>query len=286
MTPILSERGYRLIHVILTLAGLYAAYAGLLFFLQRSMIFPRSMIAAATGLSLPKNVDRWMVNTEKETVEAWFMPADDKFQPPCPAVIFSHGNAELIDFWPEYLDQFPKNGVHLLLVEFPGYGRSTGIPSEASITRAMATAYDLLLTQDRVDPTRIILFGRSIGGGAVCSLARIRPSAAMILISTFTSIRSFAVRYGLPPFLVRDPMDNLSFIQQYDHPVLILHGRQDEIIPFDHALQLHSSARISKLISYDSGHNDCPPDWRVFWSDVLAFLAEHRILTDIPHPGP
>ncbi|MGD9973667.1 MAG: alpha/beta hydrolase [Desulfatirhabdiaceae bacterium] len=275
----LSERGYRLVNVILTLAGLYAAYAGLLFFMQRSMIFPRGMIPVAAGLSLPKDIDRWTVKTEKETVEAWFVPAaENQSRSLCPAVIFAHGNAELIDFWVEPLNRFSQNGIHLLLVEYPGYGRSTGTPSEASISRSMTAAYDLLVRQNRVDASRIILLGRSIGGGAVCRLARIRPSAALILMSTFTSIRSFAVRYGLPPFLVRDPMDNLSLIQQYDHPVLILHGRQDEIIPFQHAQTLHSAARNSRLIPYDSGHNDCPPDWSVFWTDVLGFLKEHHIL--------
>jgi hypothetical protein len=196
-------------------------------------------------------------------------------------VIFAHGNAELIDFWPEYLRPLSRNGIHLLLVEYPGYGRSKGRPSEKSITRVFAAAYDQLVARNTVDPGSIILFGRSIGGGAICSLAKARPSAGLILLSTFTSIRSFAPRYGLFPFMIRDPMDNLEVLKKYPRPVLILHGKQDELIPFSHAKTLVSASRNTRLIAYDCGHNDCPPDWHLFWNDVFAFLREHSMIERI-----
>ena len=269
-----------MIRILLTAAGLYLAYAGLVFFLQRSMIFPRFVIPPFTDPTRPQTAEVLTIHTGEGTVEAWFIPADAPFPGPCPAVIFAHGNAELIDFWPEYLKPLSQNGIHLLLVEYPGYGRSKGHPSEKSITSSLIAAYDQLVSRNTVDPGRIILFGRSIGGGAICSLAKARPSAGLILLSTFTSIRSFAPRYGLFPFMIRDPMDNLEVLEEYPRPVLILHGKQDELIAFTHATALASVSRNARLIAYDCGHNDCPPEWNVFWKDVFAFLQEHGMMNE------
>ncbi len=261
-------------------------YAGLLFFFQRSMIFPRGMIPSVPEPVISPHIRQIRLETGKESVDMWLLEADARFERPCPAVIFAHGNAELIDFWPEYLDRFQHIGIHLLLVEYPGYGRSTGRPSQTSITRVLTAAYDRLISLEQVDSRRIILFGRSIGGGAVCSLAKVRPSAAIILMSTFTGIRYFAIRYGLPSALVRDPMDNLGFLQNYEQPVLVLHGRHDEIIPYSHALLLLSASPKASLISWECGHNDCPPDWEDFWKEVVSFLGQWELVPMDPNTSP
>ncbi len=268
-----------MLRILLAVAVCYIAYAALAFLLQRNMIFPRFLISQAEDFMKPPDIEVFRVNTGYEEVETWFMPAEPVFSSGrSPAVIFAHGNAELIDSWPQYLKPFTQNGLHVLLVEYPGYGRSTGKPSESSITRAFVAAYDHLVARENVDPGRIILFGRSLGGGAVCSLAKERPSAAIILSSTFTSISSFALKYGLPSFVIRDPMDNLNVLKQYKAPVLLFHGIRDEVIPFEHARTLAAASGMARLITYDSGHNDCPPDWDVFWRDVFDFLSDHSLV--------
>jgi fermentation-respiration switch protein FrsA (DUF1100 family) len=97
-------------------------------------------------------------------------------------------------------------------------------------------------------------------------------------MSTFTSVRSFAIRYLAPKFLVRDPFENLAVVQDYEGPILILHGRQDNVIPYSHGVKLHRAAPHSKFISYEAGHNDCPPDWRAFWKDIESFLNEIDVI--------
>jgi hypothetical protein len=169
-------------------------------------------------------------------------------------------------------------GMGLLLVEYPGYGRSAGSPSQERITDVFTAAYDTIVKRPAVDASRIVLFGRSLGGGAVCQLADRRPSAAMILMSAFTSARSFAIRYLAPGFLMRDPFDNLAVVKDYPNPILILHGKHDEVVPYRHGKRLHEAAADSNMVTYDSGHNDCPPDWEKFWKDVRRFLAENDIL--------
>jgi fermentation-respiration switch protein FrsA (DUF1100 family) len=259
---------------------LYTAYCGLLFLLQRQILFPRYQISQPVQHEQPiGGLEKFWLDTDSGKVEAWFIPPDNyQTATPAPAVIFGHGNGELIDFWPGELRKFNRLGVGIMLVEYPGYGRSAGSPSEGSISQTFVAAYDLLISRKDVDPSRIILLGRSLGGGAVCALARHKPSATLILMSTFTSAKSFAKNFLVPPFLVRDPFDNLEVVKNYPNPVLIIHGKHDTIIPFSHGKALHQAAKKGEMITYNAGHNDCPPDWDVFWKDVERFLRTQGII--------
>lgn len=256
----------------------YVGYCALLFSMQRQMMFPRGFIPAPPHSARDiAGLEKIWLDTGVGKVESWYLPpATPRNGIPAPVVIFAHGNAELIDFWPDELKTFTKFGWGLLLVEYPGYGRSAGRPSQESIMQIFITAYDILTGRKDIDPECIVLFGRSLGGGAVCALAAERPSKALILMSSFTSVRSLAIRYLVPKFLVRDPFDNLEVVRNYKGSILIIHGKNDGIIPYSHGMKLHKAAPHSKLIAYDAGHNDCPPDWRVFWRDIESFLAEIR----------
>lgn len=260
---------------------LYSAYVGFIFLMQRQIMFPRGMIPAPSpdAGKVPGREQLWL-NTSSGRVEAWYLPPATPPQRPGPAVIFAHGNGELIDFWPNELTPFRQMGIGVLLVEYPGYGRSEGSPSQRSITAAFVAAYDLLKQRPDIDPDRIVLFGRSIGGGAVCALAQARPSAALILMSTFINVSAFAKNFLVPPFLVRDPFDNLAVVKSYPKPILFIHGKQDDVIPYRHGLTLYQAAPNAKLLSYDCRHNDCLPGLGTFWQDVETFLREAVILID------
>ncbi len=261
---------------------LYVAYCCFLFLFQRQLLFPRYQIEApAEAFGSISSVEKIWLRTSFGSVEAWFLPpAEMRATGAAPAVIFAHGNAELIDFWPQELKRFTSLGMGLLLVEYPGYGRSEGTPSQGSITEAFVAAYDMLVERNDVDPSRIVLFGRSLGGGAVCALASERPSAALILMSAFTSVRSFAPKFLAPAFIVKDPFDNLATVASYPGPVLVIHGRHDDIIPYEHGISLYHAAQQGEMITYDSHHNDCPPSWNTFWRDVESFLHNTKILED------
>jgi len=267
-----------LVKILAGAVCIYAAYCLLLFLVQRQVIFPRYMIPAPPAPDYKAlGVEPLWLEASFGKVEAWYLPPKSA-ERPAPAVIFGHGNGELIDYWPDELGRFASMGVGLLLVEYPGYGRSAGAPSQDSISEAFMLAYDHLITRPDVDAARIVLFGRSLGGGAVCDLAHRRPSAALILMSAFKSVKAFAVRYLAPAFLIRDPFDNLPAVRGYAGPVLVIHGKADEVVPFSHGQALHAAAQNGKMIVYEVGHNDCPPDWAVFWRDVEEFLRTAGVL--------
>lgn len=261
----------------------YILYCTVLFFAQRRLIFPRHLTGIPAPCSSSPGVEKLKVATSGVSVEAWFLPpSHTESAGRAPAIIFAHGNAEVIDYLPGEFQWINELGIGVLVVEFPGYGRSKGNPSQRSITETFVSAYDMLAQRKDVDGSRIVLMGRSIGGGVACALAEKRPSAAMVLISPFTSARVFAAAYFAPGFLVLDPFDNLSVLRHYSKPVLVFHGKYDEIIPYSHGKTLAEAAAKGTLIGYPCGHNDMPPDQNRFRRDLSSFLVETGILSRIP----
>lgn len=260
--------------IVLWCIVLYLSYAGFIFAVQRRIIFPRDLISVPVSAPDPGATDFEPLDLSLPwgRVEAWFLPASGGLRRP--AVIFAHGNGELIDHWLTPFQELARRGIGGYLVEFPGYGRSEGHPSQATITETLVAAFDRLLTRPDVDPARIVFMGRSVGGGAVCALIPHRRPAALILMSTFTSVRAMASRYLVPGFLVQDPFDNLSQVARFEGPVLILHGRRDDIIPYAHGQALAKASRKGRLISQECAHNDCPPDWDEFLDLILSFIKQ------------
>ena len=242
---------------------------------ERRLLFPARRAPDATALL--RSVDGQSVWLERAGVrtEAWFLPARTGMPGPAALILFAHGNGELIDDWAREFDEPRSWGAAVLLVEYPGYGRSGGAPSEASIANAILAAYDWAGARPDLDRARIVAYGRSLGGGAACRLASEREVAALVLESTFTSVRALARRLGVPGILVRDPFDNLARVAAFRGPTLVIHGARDELIPVEQARALHAAAPQSELVIFsDCGHNECPRPW----PKLLEFLASHKLL--------
>jgi len=253
------------IALILTIVCAYAAYVGLFYIVQRNLIFPGQHWPALPAYApTQEGIDAIWLETSQGKVEAWYLsPIGEPQEQKIPTMIMTHGNGEMIDMWVEPAREVRRQGFGVLLIEYPGY---------------MLLGYDWLVAQPQIDPDKIVIFGRSIGGGAACALAAQRPSAALILFSTFQSVTSMAKARWLPSVLVKDPFDNLSVVENYSRPILLLHGDHDEVIPYAHSEVLHAAAPDSELITYDCGHNDCVQDWIKFWQDVMSFLRQAGVI--------
>jgi fermentation-respiration switch protein FrsA (DUF1100 family) len=255
--------------IIVVLLG---AVAALVMSLQGRLAFPyippSAQIPGAVATFGGEVV--WL-DVDGEKVEAWFMPARQGGA--APLILNTHGNGELIDQWAERVGPLRAAGYGLLLVEYPGYGRSGGRPSEKSITTVMLAAYDWAVKDPRVDAARIVAHGRSMGGGAAGQLARRRPLAALIHESTFASQADMVRAQGVPDFLVTNRFDTFKALEEFRGAVLIIHGTHDEVIPFEHARRLARAAPRARLVELPCRHNDCPPQWEL----VLGFLAENGV---------
>lgn len=246
--------------------------------LQRWVLYPRFMldVVPLAGEDVP-GLERWTIESDEGRVEAWFLLGDGaSAEHPAPAVLFAHGNGELIDHWPHALAGYRRLGLSVLLPEYRGYGRCAGSPSQAKIAADFVQFHGLLVARPEVDATRLLYHGRSLGGGAVCALAARRPPHALLLMSTFTGIKPLARRFLLPGSWVVDPFDNLSVVSAFEGPVLVLHGEADRLIPIEHGEALARAAKHGQLRRYPGEPHNVWPS--TFFEDVRPFLAESDLL--------
>lgn len=264
----------KMIWGLIILVALLLGVVALMRWAQVKLAFPAPPVSAQIpgALAAAGGESIWL-DVGGHRVEAWFLPA--RATGPAPLILNTHGNGELIDQWAGNVTPLRDAGIGVLLVEYPGYGRSEGSPSEKSITATMLAAYDWAVADPRVDPARIVAHGRSMGGGAAGRLVKHRRVAALVLESTFTSLGDMVRAAGVPDFLVTNRIDTLEVLRGYAGPVLVIHGEHDGIIPASHARTLAAASPRARLVIQDCGHNDCPPPWEL----VRGFLAENGVFT-------
>jgi len=230
-------------------------------------------------VALPSGAERWWLDVEGGRVEAWYLPAHGTSDEPGPAVVFAHGNRELIDDWGEVLEPYREMGVAVLLPEFRSYGRSGGAPSEAALVADFTHFVDRLEDRPEIDPARVVFHGRSLGGGVVGVLSTRRRCAALVLESTFTNVPDLASRWMTPAAAIRDRYDTRQALIQSYTPTLIMHGVEDTLIPIRHASELHRLGWDSRLVAFDAGHSDVPHT-EVYWAHVRELLTEAGVLRE------
>lgn len=260
----------------------YAAWCTALYFYQDQLVFPADLAPAP----LAEPFDRPVVVEKLEFApgqftESWFFPAPNaSADKPAPLVVYFHGNAELIGQQEHIVDLYHRLGCSVLLPEYRGYGRAAGTPSQVGIVSDCTTLLDRALARPEVDPDRLVIHGRSLGGGVAAQVAAARTPAVMILESTFTSVAAMAYRYGAPAFLARNPFRTDRVLARLDCPLLIFHGTRDRVIPVEHGRKLEKIARHGRYIEYDIDHNDFPgpENERAYRDMIRAFLARHGII--------
>ncbi len=170
-------------------------------------------------------------------------------------VLSSHGNAEDIGLLLPVLRTIQSDGFSVFAYDYRGYGTSTGTPSEENVYRDIDAAYEYLVEDLKVAPDHIIALGRSLGGAVAVDLARRKPVGGLILESSFTTAFQVLTRIRIFPI---DRFQSISKIKQVHCPILVIHGRRDEVIPFWHGEKLFEQANEPKLSLWveGAGHND------------------------------
>lgn len=241
---------------------IYLGLMALIYFKQTSLVFlpemDRDYRASPADIGLPFAQLR-LATGDGEDLDGWFVPADAKRRTRG-LVIFFHGNAGNIAHRLDYLRMFHDMDLATLIVDYRGYGKSSGSPSEQGIYLDAAAAW-LHATQILGFPAdRIVLFGESLGGGVAVQLATKQRPAALVLASTFTSVPDMgADLYPLLPIrlLAHIRYDSLARLSEIACPLLVIHSRNDDIIPIAHGRRLFEAARPPKqFLEMEGGHND------------------------------
>lgn len=170
-------------------------------------------------------------------------------------ILFSHGNAEDIGRALPTLEKLKAMGFSVFSYDYQGYGTSSGLPSEQNAYHDVEAAYNYLVENLGVPSNRIIAHGRSLGGAVAIDLARKRPVGGLIIESSFITAYRVVTQIPLFPF---DKFKSISKIKQVRCPVLVIHGRRDQVIPFSHGEKLFLEANEPKASFWveEADHNN------------------------------
>lgn len=248
------------LRLLLLPAALYAAACILLFLLRDRMIFPVRGEPTGTPaeFGIPDGQAVTIETPDGERLAAWYLPPRDSVTP-AGAVLWFHGNAEWVSGFSWLVRALRPARAAMLVVEYRGYGSSTGRPGVAGIARDALVAWDWLAARSDVDPARIVVYGRSIGSGPALHVAAERPVAGVIVESGFTSVRGLARRHYpiFPSVLAGSGFDNLRAIARVRAPTLLVAGERDGIVPADmgRALREAAGGPTELWIVPDADHN-------------------------------
>lgn len=234
-------------------AALYLAVLAVMYFNQRNLLYhpDRASPPLLSGMD-----EIWLTASDGVRLNAWYA----KPQEGGAVVLFLHGNAGNLALPADKLQDYLKAGHGVLALDWRGYGKSEGVPSEDGLF-ADGRAALAFLAEQGVGFERVVLHGESLGSGVAVKLASENRFAGVVLEAPFLSVAEAAQgHYPYLParWLVKDRFDNLSRITQVKSPILILHCEGDRTVPVDHGRALLAAAgpKARGLFFPGGGHMD------------------------------
>lgn len=240
---------------------IYGSITVLIFFRQDKLIYypdlsGRELITKPDSIGIKYDSIR-LTTRDSISIHGWFIPHKKQRA----VVLFCHGNAGNISHRMNTIEMLHDMGLSIFIFDYRGYGESEGKPSEQGTYNDVEAAWQFLIKDKHYTPNEIIIWGRSLGAAiAAHQAAKEDPVKGVILESTFSSVpdlgKSF---YPLLPvhILSRYQYNVMKNISAIHSPILLMHSRDDEIIPFSHGQQLYEQANQPKqFIEFSGGHND------------------------------
>lgn len=178
--------------------------------------------------------ERWITSEDGNEVNALFFEAEGNSQGK--VILYLHGNSDNLQRWASYHPDFTERGYDFLAIDYRGYGKSRGIPSEEGLYADAQSAYDHL--RKSYEPEQIYIFGRSLGTGVAGYVAAKNPAAMLMLETPYYSIKDIFKRQApflYLPFDLRSEFPLHRYIEEADLPTYIFHGTADEIVPYSSA---------------------------------------------------
>jgi fermentation-respiration switch protein FrsA (DUF1100 family) len=256
----LSNSSHPLVGLIAILAIVYALIVVMAYLYQSRLIFlpdlpSRKLVVTPDRVGLAyENVS--LKTEDGVSLHGWYIPANKSRY----TLLFFHGNAGNISHRLESIQIFHELGLSVLIIDYRGYGNSDGRPTEAGTYRDARAAWQYLISERGLDEKNIILFGRSLGGAIAAQLATTVNPGGIIVESAFTSAEALAktVYWYLPvKLLARIHYPTAEYISRITCPILVIHSRQDDIVPYRQGRQLFDLAPEPKrILELRGGHNE------------------------------
>ena len=246
---------------ILTIAmSIYVVLALMLYLFQDRMVFlanlpDRALIASPSDVGLDYQ-DVSLTTSDNEHLHGWYVPTTD-FKG---VLLFFHGNAGNISHRLDSIKILHELDLDILIIDYRGYGQSTGKATEQGTYLDAQAAWDYLINDRRIPADQIIVFGRSLGGAIGAWLGVQHTPAAVIIESSFSSGVDMAQRiYPFMPvrLITRLQYPVTDYVAQLNCPVLVVHSRDDEIIPFAMGQAIYTAVKQhKKFLEIRGDHNN------------------------------
>jgi len=210
--------------------------------------------------------DKMIETLDGEKIHTWLILHKNSTK--VPTLIYFHGNAGNMGFrLKNAMSMFAKSGVNVLMMDYRGYGKSTGHPTEAGLNLDGDAVIQYALSHHKLQGSPIVCFGRSLGGSVAVSLAAAWPAEvrAVVLENTYTSIsdmvdRLMPILSPLKSYLLNIKWESDKKIKLLSQPIFFISGDRDELVPTSHMVKLHelaSKSRLPVFFSVQGGtHND------------------------------
>lgn len=269
------EAGNMAARIILYIAVVFALVFGYVKYLEKKGIYyPTNDIEVGPELI---NLGFEEVNIETKDnvrINGWFIPCKQARY----TVLFFHGNAGNISFRIDKAGLLDNAGLSIFIIDYRGYGKSLGIPSEKGLYLDARAAYDYLVNKRNIRPDTIILYGESLGSAVAVDLAAEKKVGGIIIEEGFSCGKDMGkVFYPyFPRFIFSNIFDSLAKIKKVNCPKLFFHSRDDEIIPIRIALKLYNAAGEPKrMVELAGDHNNAFLDSQeVYLSSIISFIKE------------
>ncbi|MBO3117011.1 alpha/beta fold hydrolase [Winogradskyella sp. DF17] len=193
-------------------------------------------------------------------------------------VLYLKGNSKSIKGWGKFAVDFTRHGYNVLMVDYRGFGKSTGKRSQKAIKRDLQEVYNKI--KERTSEDRIILYGRSLGSGFATKLASLNNPRLLILDAPYYSLTKVTARYA--PFmplsiLIKYPLPTYKWLKYVQCPIHIIHGTNDKLIPYKTSVKLAKiKPELTKLHTVIGGGH----------KNLNNFEAYHKMLDDILNSEP
>lgn len=235
----------------------YLIFVAFVYVRQDSMLYFPIREIEQTPKDIGLNFEEIILMTKDGiSISSWYIPAENERG----VVLFCHGNAGNISHRLDSIRIFHELRLGVLIFDYRGYGKSGGSPTEKGTYADAEAAWDYLVNVMRVNPEKIIIFGRSLGSAVAAETALRRKAGVLIIESGFTSVPDLGSKFYpyLPVRLIsRYHYSTVEKVDKIHIPKLFVHSPQDEIIPFEHGVAIFQKAiKPKEFLKIAGGHNE------------------------------
>jgi alpha-beta hydrolase superfamily lysophospholipase len=261
----------RIKRTLISIATIYLVGGVVLYFIQEIILFHPKALSKEHGFSFEQPFEEINIPFENNNLNIVKFPTANRKG----IVLFYHGNMENVEHYKKYPSIFLRNGYELWMIDYPGFGKTTGKLTEKIMNDQALLMYNL--ASKEINSDSIVIYGKSMGTGVASYVASCRDFKQLILETPYYSIPSLAKHY-FPIYpvdlLIRYSFPIHDYLKKIQASITIFHGTKDEVVPYKHSKWLKEENKNLELITIENGRHDNLSDFDLFQRKLDSLLIK------------